>query len=40
MLRLEPLTTAKIPLLPEFLSRYPRQSWDYNIGNLLTGGKI
>ena len=40
MLKLEPLTTAQIPLLREFLSRYPRQSCDYNICNLLSWGKI
>ena len=40
MLKLEPLTTAQIPLLREFLSRYPRQSCDYNICKLLSWGKI
>lgn len=40
MLDLQPLTPAQIPLLQDFLSRFPRQSCDYSVCNLQTWGKI
>lgn len=40
MLNLELLNPAKIPLLREFFKKYPRQSCDYSISNLMTWGGI
>ncbi len=40
MLQLAPLTTAQIPLLQDYLDKYPRPSCDYSLCNLLTWGKI
>jgi uncharacterized protein len=40
MLNIQPLTLAQIPLLHEYLDKYPRQSCDYNISNLFTWGRI
>lgn len=40
MLKLEALELTHIPLLRDYLGRYPRQSCDFNICNLLTWGRI
>lgn len=40
MLDLKSLNTSHIPLLIDYLGRYPRQNCDYSICNLLTWGKI
>lgn len=40
MLNFEPLTTAQIPLLREYLGKYPRQACDFSICNLMSWGKI
>lgn len=40
MLDLKPLEPSAVPLLREFLDKYPRQSCDYSISNLLTWGSI
>lgn len=40
MIRFESLTTAHIPTLHDYLKRFPRESCDYCIANLITWGKI
>ncbi len=40
MISLKSLTTAEIPLLKEYLSRFPRESCDYSICNLMTWGRL
>jgi len=40
MLNLKSLTPAEVPLIAEFLGRYPRVECDYNVCNLMTWGRI
>ncbi|MDZ4181430.1 MAG: phosphatidylglycerol lysyltransferase domain-containing protein [Candidatus Cloacimonadaceae bacterium] len=40
MLKLQSLNTAHIPLLREFLGKYPNEACDYSICNLMTWGRI
>ncbi|MDY0152396.1 MAG: phosphatidylglycerol lysyltransferase domain-containing protein [Candidatus Cloacimonas sp.] len=40
MQNLELITLAHIPLLAEYLKRYPRENCDYSITNILAWGKI
>lgn len=40
MLNYESLTLEHVPLLKDYLERFPRESCDYSISNLLTWGKI
>jgi len=37
---LQLITEEQIPLLKEFLTRYPRRNCDFNLTNLLAWGKI
>lgn len=40
MLNLKALTIAEIPLLRDYLSRYPREACDYSICNLMAWGRL
>ena len=40
MLNLQPLTLNELPLLREYQYKYPRETVDYNLCNLMTWGKI
>ncbi|PKN72383.1 MAG: hypothetical protein CVU50_07360 [Candidatus Cloacimonetes bacterium HGW-Cloacimonetes-3] len=40
MHNLELITTAHIPLLTDFLTRYPRESCDYSVTNIISWGQI
>ncbi len=40
MLDLKALTTEQIPLLQDYLRRYPREACDYSICNLMAWGKL
>ncbi len=40
MLQLTTLSTADVPLLRQYLDRWPRQNCDYSVVNLLTWGRI
>lgn len=40
MLELKTLTTTDVPLLRQYLERWPRQNCDYSVVNLLTWGRI
>ncbi len=40
MHNLELITTAHIPLMKDFLTRYPRESCDYNVTNIISWGQI